>query len=157
MDKYRLARIAMMFLIPVACGAVARSAYAGEAISRAVTVVNGAPPIVFTEAISRAATVVRPLDPTVLTEAISRAATIVRPLDPPILTEAISRAVTMCDAAGLADIDSNGSLNSADITAFVGVLLGTNTDILQTERSDQNCDGIADGLDIQPFVDAMGP
>lgn len=152
MHKHRHARIAMMLSIVIAFGAVARSGYAGEAISRAVTVVNGSPPVVFSEANSRAVTVVRPLDPPPLTEAISRAATVVRPLDLPPLTEAISRAVTICDAG---DLNASGGIDMGDISLFVAVLLGIDTDPVHVTNCDLNCDTRADGLDIQPFVDAL--
>lgn len=128
-----------------------------EAVSRAATVVNGVPPLAFTEAISRASTVVNGIPPLVFTEAISRASTVVNSVPPVIFIESISRAATVCNATGLADIDSNGSIDASDITAFVGVLLGTNSNVLQMERSDQNCDGLANGQDIQPFVKAILP
>ncbi len=41
------------------------------------------------------------------------------------------------------------------LAPFIDVLLGVDADPLHVARSDMNCDGAVDGLDIQPFVEAM--
>ncbi len=55
----------------------------------------------------------------------------------------------------LGDIDGNGTVDVLDLSAFVGVLLGTNPDPVQAVRSDLNQDGAADGVDIGPLVEAL--
>jgi len=50
------------------------------------------------------------------------------------------------------DMNGDGVVNSADLTIFVNVLLGIETNPTYVQRADINGDGIADGRDIQPFV-----
>lgn len=54
-----------------------------------------------------------------------------------------------------ADINGDDVIDTADITAFVGVLLGTNTNPCDVQKSDVNNSGDADGLDVQAFVNAF--
>ncbi|MFQ5425423.1 MAG: hypothetical protein ACE5F9_15770, partial [Phycisphaerae bacterium] len=51
-----------------------------------------------------------------------------------------------------ADIDGDGDEDTADVAAFVAVLLGTPPHPAFVARSDLNCDALADGADIQPFI-----
>ncbi len=53
------------------------------------------------------------------------------------------------------DINVDGSVDSSDVTLFVGVLLGSSAAPDAMTASDMNADGLNDGLDIQLFVDAM--
>ncbi|MBE7507582.1 MAG: hypothetical protein HS101_15035 [Planctomycetia bacterium] len=55
------------------------------------------------------------------------------------------------------DIDGDEVADTADITPFVGVLLGTNSDACHRNRADVNLDGMTDGLDVQPFVNCLVP
>ena len=126
-----------------------------EAISRAVTVVNESATPVHSEAISRAATVVNNTSIPVFSEAISRAVTAVNDRAFLVFGEAISRAATACNAAGRGDVDSNGVIDLTDLSVFVDVLLGQDTNVLHIEAADVSCDGTVDGLDIQPFVFAV--
>ncbi len=53
------------------------------------------------------------------------------------------------------DVNDDGEIDPADISPFIDVLLGTDTDPEHILRSDLNCDSAANGLDIQPFVDLL--
>ncbi len=53
------------------------------------------------------------------------------------------------------DIDGNGVVNGADVTLFVRVLAGLETNATYVQRSDINGDTIANGRDVQPFVALM--
>ena len=55
------------------------------------------------------------------------------------------------------DINGDGVANVTDITMFVNVLLGLNTDPATVARCDLNADGVVDANDIQPFVDRLVP
>ena len=52
-------------------------------------------------------------------------------------------------------MDGDGDLDLNDVTDFVNVLLGLDTDPVHLAAADLNGDHAADGLDIQMFVDAM--
>ncbi len=58
---------------------------------------------------------------------------------------------------GSPGVDINGDFaeDFADVDAFVTVLVGMSSSPLQVARSDLNCDGAVNGLDIQPFVEAF--
>lgn len=60
-------------------------------------------------------------------------------------------------AGQIGDINGDAAISTADIAPFVGVLLGTNLDPNQIQRSDLNCDGQRNGLDIAVLVDAILP
>ena len=51
--------------------------------------------------------------------------------------------------------DANCCINTDDLDAFVQVLLGLNTDGKAIFLSDINKDGVANGADIQPFIDLL--
>jgi len=53
------------------------------------------------------------------------------------------------------DIDGDGVVNGADLSLFISVLLGVDTDATHLARSDLNGSGTANGADIQPFVAAL--
>src|SRR5262249_1314764 len=55
------------------------------------------------------------------------------------------------------DINADGVVNSADLSMFISVLLGTDNDPAHRARSDLNADGLADGADIQGFIAAIMP
>ena len=48
-------------------------------------------------------------------------------------------------------------MNLTDVSFFVNVLIGVDTDPDRVQRSDMNCDGADNGLDIPYFVDAVLP
>ncbi len=50
------------------------------------------------------------------------------------------------------DIDADGDVDETDLSLFVAVLVGTPLDDAHIERSDLNNDGLADGLDVDPFT-----
>ena len=56
-----------------------------------------------------------------------------------------------------ADIDGNGLVDVNDVNTFASVLLGTDLNSTHIARSDENCDGKADGMDIAGFVRAFAP
>ncbi len=53
------------------------------------------------------------------------------------------------------DLDDDTIVDLVDLDIFVQVLLGTDTDLEHLIVADGNVDCVVDGLDIQPFVDAM--
>ncbi len=53
------------------------------------------------------------------------------------------------------DVDGDQAYSMADIAAAVDVFLGVNTDPDAVMAADANCDGIADGADIQPLVEFL--
>ncbi len=53
------------------------------------------------------------------------------------------------------DVDGNGVLDVADLTPFLDVLLGLDLDPAHLGASDVNCDGVANGGDIQDMVDVL--
>lgn len=55
-------------------------------------------------------------------------------------------------AAG--DADGNGVIDAADITVFINVLLGIDSDPVHVAGADVDASGAADGEDIAPFVTA---
>lgn len=56
---------------------------------------------------------------------------------------------------GSGDINEDDASDSSDIPGFVAVLLGEDTMPIHVIHADTNCDGLADGRDIQPFVMAL--
>jgi len=56
------------------------------------------------------------------------------------------------------DLDGSGTVTTADMPLFVGVLMGTNLNATQIKRSDLNCDFVANGQDVQGFArKVVGP
>ena len=78
--------------------------------------------------------------------------------DPGAVAPRLTVVLSAC-AQGDGDINCDGLLNDTDLSLFVGVLLGTETDSNYVTRSDLNNSGTQDGLDISPFTQAylMGP
>ena len=129
-----------------------------EVVSLAFTVMNSLPESPAPDEVLSRSFTVGNSDPTRLSdyEGISRSFTVGLKIESDyIVTEAISRASTVCNLINQGDIDGNGATDSSDISLFVGVLLGTDSDPIHRERSDFTCDGLADGQDIEPFVIAV--
>jgi hypothetical protein len=58
--------------------------------------------------------------------------------------------------AGGGDLSGNGTVGMEDVQPFVKVLLGQNPGPgFHADQADTNCDGLADGRDIQPFLDLL--
>lgn len=56
------------------------------------------------------------------------------------------------------DLDGNGSVDLDDLAVFIEVLLGVDAIPKHIAIADMNGSGTADGLDVQPFIDAfLGP
>ncbi|GMU26297.1 MAG: hypothetical protein AMXMBFR16_12020 [Candidatus Uhrbacteria bacterium] len=53
------------------------------------------------------------------------------------------------------DIDGDGDYDLDDVSVFVSVLLGLETDSYRVAASDINLSGSPDGKDVQPFIDAL--
>jgi len=71
-------------------------------------------------------------------------------------TSEFSACVTAVVAPNLAaDIDGDGDVDEIDIEMFVAVLLGNDTSPDRAIGCDLNNDTVADGLDIQAFLDAV--
>ena len=51
------------------------------------------------------------------------------------------------------DLTGDGALTMDDVPVFVDVLLGL--DPAHEAAADMDCDGVADGRDIQPFVELL--
>jgi len=60
----------------------------------------------------------------------------------------------VCRGALACDFNGDNAVDLTDVPAFVGVLLGLETDPLAVVTADANGDGVADGRDIQPFAQA---
>jgi hypothetical protein len=56
---------------------------------------------------------------------------------------------------GHGDIDNDGDTDMVDANLFVAVLLGLDTNPAHVAAADLDCSGIADGLDIQPFINLL--
>lgn len=61
------------------------------------------------------------------------------------------------DSALCGDMDGDGDFEPDDLAIFVAVLVGADLDPCHIHRADINLDGLANGLDIQPFVDCVVP
>lgn len=55
----------------------------------------------------------------------------------------------------LGDVNCDGSVDSGDLPAFLGVLLGSDTIPMHVAGADVNGDGATDGLDVQSFVNQI--
>lgn len=53
------------------------------------------------------------------------------------------------------DLDGDGDVDSTDAAIFVAVLLGQDTEPTHVAKADLDLSGMVNGLDIQPFVDAL--
>jgi len=53
------------------------------------------------------------------------------------------------------DIDGNNSIDAADVSAFVAVLLGLDGDPDRTAASDRNCDSAVNGDDVRFFLNTL--
>jgi hypothetical protein len=53
------------------------------------------------------------------------------------------------------DLDGDGDVDEGDTAILINVLLRTDTEPEHVVRADLNDSGTADGLDVQPFVDAL--
>lgn len=68
-------------------------------------------------------------------------------------TDAISREVSVDDKIHCTgDFNGDFVMTVSDIGAFTDVLIGIDTHPARRDAADVNCDGAADGMDIQPFV-----
>ena len=63
----------------------------------------------------------------------------------------VAAPLVSCDT----DLDCDGDFDLDDVSIFVGVVLGSETDPVRVFASDLNGDGSANGLDIAPFVAAF--
>ncbi|MFO0972536.1 MAG: LamG-like jellyroll fold domain-containing protein [Phycisphaerae bacterium] len=61
----------------------------------------------------------------------------------------------VCGGAETGDLDQDGVATPADIARFVQALRGTPVDVYDLVLADTNCDGHANGLDVQGFVSAL--
>jgi hypothetical protein len=53
------------------------------------------------------------------------------------------------------DLDADGDVDFDDRSVLIDVLLGTDTDPQHLAAADLNHDNVADGLDIQQFIEAL--
>ncbi len=60
-----------------------------------------------------------------------------------------------CAAASGGDMNEDGLTTTDDITAFARALVGIPLDVYDVLLADVNCDGHANGLDVQPFVNLL--
>jgi hypothetical protein len=65
------------------------------------------------------------------------------------------RTVIPCEGEQLGDLDGDSDTDSDDIARFIPALLGSPIDLYDEILSDVNCDGAANGIDIEPFVDSV--
>jgi hypothetical protein len=62
------------------------------------------------------------------------------------------RIVAPCSPT-VGDVDGNGLIELNDVAAAVQVLIGVDTNPAHVLATDANCDGVVNGLDIQPLID----
>lgn len=117
----------------------ANSLNAGDVVSREVSVRNDVnPPPIVTDAVSREVSV--------------RNVT----LAPPLIVDSVSREVSARNVFNCSgDITGDASTDMNDISRFVSVLIGVESHPYFQQACDVNCDGHADGLDVQPFVNLL--
>ncbi|MCG8405302.1 MAG: dockerin type I domain-containing protein [Phycisphaerales bacterium] len=63
---------------------------------------------------------------------------------------ALTIMVNACGATG--DVNGDLTVDLNDVTTFVEVVLGIDTDPGNLQRADLNCDGVVDGRDIEPLL-----
>lgn len=81
-------------------------------------------------------------------------------VDSEFLVEGVPIATYLRDSilfARVGDLNLDGLLDLVDVAIMADVLVGIDTDQGRRQRADVNCDGITNGLDIQPFVDLFLP
>ncbi len=71
-----------------------------------------------------------------------------------ISSTAVIKVIQPCSPV-VGDVNLDGGVDWADIAAAVAVLLGQDTDPDHVAAADANCDGVADGRDIQPLTDLL--
>jgi len=69
--------------------------------------------------------------------------------------QAIMDALFFPEVMKRGDLNRAGFINMADISLFVAVLLGSDSDPYRVAAADVNSSNAADGADIQPFVNAL--
>ncbi len=131
-----------------------------DAVSREVSVYNDlkAPPDMPTDAISREYSVYYELIvATAAIDSISREYSVYNePIPAMQAVDAISREVSVEDIFHCTgDFTGDFDVTTADIAAFAQVLTGADTHPARRDAADINCDGVPDGKDIQPFVNAI--
>lgn len=72
-------------------------------------------------------------------------------VDSPVIQVSAS-CVTACSPE-VGDVNQDGQITEADVAAAVDVLLGLDLTPSHVAATDANCDGVADGDDIQPFLE----
>ncbi len=172
---------ALCVLMSTALVLDAQGAYAQtptDAISREVSLYNDLSPDAPTDAISREVSIYNNLTPPIdmPTDAISREVSLYNMAFAAEPTDAVSREVSIynqsipesqvLDAISrelsvqavihcTGDFNGDFDVTTADISAFAQVLTGADTHPARRDAADVNCDGSANGNDIQPFVDAI--
>lgn len=71
------------------------------------------------------------------------------------VTGTLGSATVAIRYCGDGDVNGDGHVDLDDVSYFVAVLLGTDTDPAHVANADVDCSGAADGADIQPFVDLL--
>ncbi len=130
-----------------------------DAVSREVQIYNETTPaILFENAVSREVQIYNETTPAILFEnAVSREVQIYVNLSAPALFEdVIAREVNIfIDIHCTGDFNGDGLISTDDLTFFVNALSGDDPHPARQDAADINCDGAANGLDIQPFVDVL--
>jgi hypothetical protein len=72
--------------------------------------------------------------------------------NPPPGAAAASLTIVLCHPA---DLDCDDDRDSVDVSILVATLLGVDSDPDHFRRSDQNADGVVDGRDTGPFIEAF--
>jgi len=130
-----------------------------DAVSREVSVFNDLiNPVEIADTISREFTVFNDLtNPVEIIDAVSREFTVFNDLvNPVIIADAISREFSVHnDIHCTGDFDGDFAVTTSDIPLFVWVLLQADPHPAWLDAADLNCDGLANGEDIQVFVDVL--
>lgn len=132
----------------------------GDAVAREFTVYNDlTSPVEIKDAVAREFSVFRgeASPPPAYDDAIAREFTIYNDLTNPVqFMDAVTREFSVQNTYHCSgNLTNDGLATIADIPTFVNVLRGTITDPQLRDAADVNCDGRADGLDVEAFVNRL--
>lgn len=128
--------------------------------SREMTVFNDLTnPVALKEVISREITVFKgqAATPPVILDVSSREVTVFNDLtNPAAINDVVSRELSAMNTFRCTgNLTDDGDVTMADLMPFIDTMVNFNPAAQLQQAADMNCDGSADGKDIQLFVDAL--